>query len=102
NRATRKFSYFPADHGCGTGRNARGDGDLRHFQDQQRGGHMNKLSMAVTCVLALATTLRAQNSESAEGNTLEEVTVLADRAEAATKTDTALVEIPQSISVVTS
>src|SRR5688572_8701743 len=59
---------------------------------------MNKISMAVACALALAS---AQESKGAEGETLEEVTVLADRAGAATKTDTLLVEIPQSISVVT-
>lgn len=62
---------------------------------------MNKISMAVACTLALASALRAQDSKGAEGETLEEVTVLADRAGAATKTDTLLVEIPQSISVVT-
>src|SRR5690606_6696326 len=62
---------------------------------------MNKISMAVACTLALASTLRAQESKAAEGETLEEVTVLADRAGAATKTDTLLIEIPQSISVVT-
>ena len=62
---------------------------------------MNKISMAVACTLALASAVRAQDSKGAEGETLEEVTVLADRAGAATKTDTLLVEIPQSISVVT-
>ncbi|MBM0104202.1 TonB-dependent siderophore receptor [Steroidobacter sp. S1-65] len=61
---------------------------------------MNKLSVAVACTLALASAARAQES-GGEGGTLEEVTVLADRAGAATKTDTLLVEIPQSISVVT-
>src|SRR5688572_709955 len=59
---------------------------------------MNKISMAVACALALAS---AQRAQAAEGETLEEVTVLAERAGAATKTDTLIVEIPQSISVVT-
>lgn len=62
---------------------------------------MNKISMAVACTLAVASAMRAQDTKAAEGETLEEVTVLADRAGAATKTDTLLVEIPQSISVVT-
>lgn len=62
---------------------------------------MNKLSMAIACTLALAALTRAQESMSAESETLEEVTVLADRARAATKTDTLLTETPQSISVVT-
>lgn len=59
---------------------------------------MNKISTAVACALALAS---AQRAQAADSETLEEVTVLADRAGAATKTDTLLVEIPQSISVVT-
>jgi iron complex outermembrane recepter protein len=59
---------------------------------------MNKISMAVACTLALSA---AQAAEDGRGETLEEVTVLAERAGAATKTDTLLVEIPQSISVVT-
>lgn len=59
---------------------------------------MNKISTAVACALALAS---AQRAQAAEGETLEEVTVIADRAGAATKTDTLIVEIPQSISVVT-
>ena len=62
---------------------------------------MNKLSMAIACTLALAALTRAQESKSADSETLEEVTVLADRARAATKTDTLLTETPQSISVVT-
>ncbi|HEY0682360.1 MAG TPA: TonB-dependent siderophore receptor [Steroidobacter sp.] len=62
---------------------------------------MNKISMAVACALTLASAARAQESDANGGETLEEVTVLADRAGAATKTDTLLVEIPQSISVVT-
>jgi len=56
---------------------------------------MSKLSLAVGFTLALA----AASAQSAES--LEEVTVFAERATAATKTDTKLVEIPQSISVVT-
>ncbi|MET0533478.1 MAG: TonB-dependent siderophore receptor [Steroidobacter sp.] len=62
---------------------------------------MNKISMAVACTLALAAMLRTEGARAEESDTLEEVTVLADRARAATKTDTLLVEIPQSISVVT-
>jgi iron complex outermembrane recepter protein len=58
---------------------------------------VNKIALAVSCTLALAaTTHAAENDE-----ILDEVTVFAERARAATKTDTKLVEIPQSISVVT-
>lgn len=62
---------------------------------------MNKLSMAIACTLTLASAMRPQVSKSTEPETLEEVTVFADRARAATKTDTLLTETPQSISVVT-
>src|SRR5687767_3171415 len=65
------------------------------------GRSMNKLAMAIACTLALASAMQPQVSKSAESDTLEEVTVLADRARAATKTDTLLIETPQSISVVT-
>ncbi len=51
--------------------------------------------------LCAGTRFGAARAGAAEGETLEEVTVLADRAGAATKTDTLIVEIPQSISVVT-
>jgi iron complex outermembrane receptor protein len=57
---------------------------------------MNKLSWVVFSTLALAAAARAQDRE------LEEIVVLADRVQGATKTDTLLIEIPQSISVVTS
>ena len=56
---------------------------------------MNKLSWVIFSTLALAATARAQDRE------LEEIVVLADRVQGATKTDTLLIEIPQSISVVT-
>lgn len=55
---------------------------------------MSKLSLAIGFTLVWAAGVHA-------AEVLEEVTVLADRATAATKTDTKLVEIPQSISVVT-
>jgi iron complex outermembrane receptor protein len=58
---------------------------------------MNKIALAVSWTLALAATAHA-----AQDDVLDEVTVFAERARAATKTDTKLVEIPQSISVVTS
>lgn len=61
---------------------------------------MNKLLMAVACTVALSGAQAAEQDDG--GDTLEEVIVFADRAGAATKTDTLLVEIPQSISVVTS
>lgn len=62
---------------------------------------MNKIICAVCCTLTLATAARAQEAEKSKERSLEEVTVFATRAGGATKTDTALVEIPQSISVVT-
>lgn len=57
---------------------------------------MTKIALAVSATLALAATAQAAQDE-----ILDEVTVFAERARAATKTDTKLVEIPQSISVVT-
>src|SRR5688572_28050724 len=57
---------------------------------------MSKIALAVGMTLALAATAHA-----AEDDVLDEVTVFAERARAATKTDTKLVEVPQSISVVT-
>lgn len=60
---------------------------------------MSKIALAVGCTLALAASAHAAEDED---SILDEVTVFAERARAATKTDTKLVEIPQSISVVTS
>ena len=57
---------------------------------------MSKIALAVSMSLALAAVAQA-----AEDTVLDEVTVFAERARAATKTDTKLVEVPQSISVVT-
>lgn len=68
---------------------------------------MYKFICVVCSTLALALGAHAQEAEkSQEGEkakqgSLEEVMVLATRAAGATKTDTAIVEIPQSISVVT-
>lgn len=57
---------------------------------------MSKIALAVGMTLAVAAMAQA-----AENEVLDEVTVFAERARAATKTDTKLVEVPQSISVVT-
>lgn len=64
---------------------------------------MNKISLAVACALSFAAVAQAQDTkqQTKGDDELEEVTVLATRARAATKTDTLLVETPQSISVVT-
>lgn len=62
---------------------------------------MNKISWIVFCTSVLAAAASAQQGEQSKGPVLEEVIVLAKRAISATKTDTPLVEIPQSISVVT-
>jgi iron complex outermembrane receptor protein len=61
---------------------------------------MNKLSWVVFSTLALAGAARAAE-DAASDDALEEVVVLADRAVVATKTATLLVEIPQSVSIVT-
>lgn len=57
---------------------------------------MSKIALAISMSLALSSAAHA-----AEDDVLDEVTVFAERARAATKTDTKLVEVPQSISVVT-
>lgn len=63
---------------------------------------MKRIALAVSCALAAMTAAAAENGDvQVEKEKLEEVTVIAQRAQAATKTDTLLVEIPQSISVVT-
>lgn len=63
---------------------------------------MKRIGFTVCCALAAIAAAHAQSKgTSSEETKLEEVTVMADRARAATKTDTLLVEIPQSISVIT-
>jgi iron complex outermembrane receptor protein len=63
---------------------------------------MKRIALAVSCTLAAMTAAAAENGDvQVEKAKLEEVTVIAQRAQTATKTDTRLVEIPQSISVVT-
>ena len=62
---------------------------------------MNRLGVAISCTLAVAAAAQAQTSDvQPEKAKLEEVTVVAQRATSATKTETLLVEIPQAISVV--
>lgn len=61
---------------------------------------MNKV-FAASCVVALSAAWPALAAETEDGEKLTEITVFASRATAATKTDAELVEIPQSISVVT-
>jgi len=63
---------------------------------------MKRMVLTFSCALAAINMAQAQTSDAPGDKTkLEEVTVFASRAVSATKTDTPLVEIPQSISVVT-
>lgn len=63
---------------------------------------MTKTALIGVTILALGGTLHAQESSDRDSETeLEEIVVFAERARTATKTDTALTDIPQSISVLT-
>jgi len=63
---------------------------------------MKRIALGVSCALAAMSAAAAESGDvQVEKAKLEEVEVIAQRAQTATKTDTRLVEIPQSISVVT-
>lgn len=64
---------------------------------------MNKIIRVVGCAMALVTAAHAAEDEQSGDSeqVLDEVVVFAERSSAATKTDALLVEIPQSISVIT-
>lgn len=73
---------------------------------EEQGVSMKNFSWIFCCVLALTTTVYASDDQTAnESDTseleLEEVIVLGTRTRVATKTDAALMEVPQSISIVT-
>lgn len=63
---------------------------------------LNKIASAMGLCFLLGQTVIAQETDNTSEDEVEKIIVFATSAKAATKTDAALVEIPQSISVVTS